>query len=67
MYKIKSRLTFSQKRHCDAVSSFLGHRVTQCFSQGYTVNQLCDTLCPPFLGHRVTQCFAQGYTVKNTL
>ena len=43
MYKIKSRLTFSQKRHCDAVSSFLGHRVTQCFSQGYTVNQLCDT------------------------
>ena len=30
--------------HCDTLGPpFLGHRVTQCFTQGYTVNQLCDT------------------------
>ena len=40
------------------------HNVTQCFTQGYTVNQLCDTLGSPFLCHRVTQCLTQSYTVK---
>ena len=28
------------------MSVILGHRVTQCFTQGYTVKLLCETLCP---------------------
>ena len=39
--------------HCDTLGPpFLGHRVTQCLTQGYTVKLLCETFVSKFFTTR---------------